>query len=235
MDESNGGDPVAIVRDGYDAVAERYTSWGPAVASSVRDERLGRLLELLGPMAPATVLELGCGQGGTAAKLVAAGHSVTGIDVSAAQLAVARRDVPGAEFREANYLELDLPADSFDAVVAFYSFNHVPREQLPSLLARMASWLRPHGLLFATFGATDDPGTIEPDWLGAPMFFSHFDAATNERLVREAGFDDVVGRLIDEPEPDGPVPFLWVEARQRSKKRSSASIAPSAISSSAQE
>jgi SAM-dependent methyltransferase len=78
---------------------------------------------------------------------------------------------------------------SFDAVVAFYSIIHVPREEHARLLRRIATWLRPRGLLIACMGTRDEPGAIEQDWLGAPMYWSAFDANTSERLVREAGFE----------------------------------------------
>jgi hypothetical protein len=52
-------------------------------------------------------------------------------------------------------------------------------------------WLRPGGLLMATMGASDSPDIVEPDWLGVPMFFSHFDADTNREMVRRAGLDVV--------------------------------------------
>jgi hypothetical protein len=43
------------------------------------------------------------------------------------------------------------------------------------------------------------------------MFFSHYGAEVNERLVREAGFDIEQAAVINQDNEDGR--FLWVVAR----------------------
>jgi cyclopropane fatty-acyl-phospholipid synthase-like methyltransferase len=105
---------------------------------------------------------------------------VTGIDLSTEQLRQARRNVPNAEFIHADMTTVELPG-LLDAVTAFYSLTHVPREEQPCLFERVRSWLRPGGFLVASMAARDTEEWLEPDWLGAPMYFSHFDAATNLR------------------------------------------------------
>ena len=73
---------------------------------------------------------------------------------------------------------------------------------------------QPSGLLMATMGASDSPDAVERDWLGAPMFFSHFDADTNRNLVRRAGLDILDAEVIAEDEDGEQVAFLWVVARR---------------------
>ena len=63
-------------------------------------------------------------------------------------------------------------------------------------------------------GANDNPDGFAEDWLGAPMYWSHFDAATNRRLVEAAGLEILDASIIDEDEDGVPVPFLWVVARR---------------------
>ena len=46
------------------------------------------------------------------------------------------------------------------------------------------------------------------------MFFSGFDANTNRRLVREAGFELIDDQLVWMQEPEMEVAFLWVLARK---------------------
>jgi SAM-dependent methyltransferase len=56
--------------------------------------------------------------------------------------------------------------DSFDAVVAFYVFNHVPPGQFEPTLARLASWLRPGGFFAASLPGGDSTfEEVEDDWL----------------------------------------------------------------------
>jgi hypothetical protein len=46
------------------------------------------------------------------------------------------------------------------------------------------------------------------------MFFSSHDAETNRRLLRAANFELLIDEIIETPEPEGPVPFLWVLAQR---------------------
>jgi hypothetical protein len=46
------------------------------------------------------------------------------------------------------------------------------------------------------------------------MFFSGFDAATNSRLVRDAGFELLVDEVIRMREPQAEVAFLWILAER---------------------
>jgi cyclopropane fatty-acyl-phospholipid synthase-like methyltransferase len=108
--------------------------------------------------------------------------------------------------------ELRYPPESFDAIVAFYCLTHVPRDSMPALLGRIRSWLRPSGVFVATMGADSSPDEIEDDWLGVPMFFSHFGARRNRRLVTEAGLVIDETRVQDEPEDRNSARFLWVVA-----------------------
>lgn len=158
------------------------------------------------------MLELGCGAGIPLTVALAEGRSVTGVDISAAQVDAARRNVPAATFLHADMTSLAFDGGSFDAVVAFYSLTHVPRDLVPPLLARIRAWLAPGGILVVTMGVEDDPGTIEEDWLGAPMYFSHFSARKNRRLVEEAGFVIDSAEVLIEPEDRYDARFLWVIA-----------------------
>jgi predicted methyltransferase len=48
-------------------------------------------------------------------------------------------------------------------------------------------WLKPGGVLLISVEGGDEPA-VTGDWLGAPMYYSHFDEETTTRLVRAAGF-----------------------------------------------
>jgi len=203
-------DPKRIVADGYDEIALRYLDWSALAPSPERMRHLERLLGLLPP--GAEVLELGCGAGVPVTQALAERCRVIGVDISAAQIELAERYVPDATFIQADMAALEFAPGSFDAVVAFYALTHVPRDEHAALLGRIATWLRPGGLLFATMGAADAPGGIEHDWLGAPMYWSHFDADTNRALVRQAGFALESAEVVTEDEDGVPVQFLWVVA-----------------------
>jgi SAM-dependent methyltransferase len=136
------------------------------------------------------------------------------VDISARQIELARQRIPRATFIRADMTELELPSASFDAVAAFYSLTHVPREDVAPLLRSISGWLRPGGLFVASLGASDDPGGFVEDWLGVPMYFSAFDSATNRSLVGEAGFEILSAREEADEEDGMRIVFLWVAARK---------------------
>lgn len=214
MGEARGArDPRRVVADGYDAVAERYLAWSPGRPSGNRAAWLQRAIDEIPP--GSDVLDLGCGAGVPMTRALATdGRRVTGVDISARQIELARANVLAATFLQADMTVLDLPPASLDAVVAFYALTHVPRAEHAALLGRILGWLRPGGLLLATMGADDSPDEVEEDWLGAPMFFSHFGARTNRALVRRMGFDIEEAVVAEEPEGRHGTRFLWVMARK---------------------
>jgi SAM-dependent methyltransferase len=144
--------------------------------------------------------------------LLAERFAVTGVDLSPRQIELARRQVPNATFVQADMTTLEFPPERFDAVVAFYSVIHVPRTEHRRLFGDVARWMRRGGLLVATMASGSSPDCIEEDWLGAPMFFSHFGATTNKRLIREAGLRILSARIEPTDEDGVPVSFLWVVA-----------------------
>jgi len=155
------------------------------------------------------VLDLGCGAGVPSTRWLAESFSVVGVDISAEQLARARRNVPGAELIRADLREADFPAASFDGVCALYSIAHVPREDHAQLFLAVRRWLRPGGVFLASLGSGDLPAWTG-DWLGVPMFFSSYSAPENRRLLDEAGLEAVHDEIVTMREPEGDATFHWV-------------------------
>jgi SAM-dependent methyltransferase len=204
-------DPKQVVAAGYDAMAERYLAWSGLRPSAARLRYLALANELI--PAGADVLELGCGAGVPVTAALAVGRKLTGVDISAVQIGLARANVPSATFVLADATTLRFDPATFDAVVAFYSLTHVPRAEHAALFGRIRSWLRPGGLFLASLGVEDSPDEIETDWLGVDMFFSHFSARVNRRLVAEAGLVIERAEVAVEPEDRHDARFLWIVAR----------------------
>jgi SAM-dependent methyltransferase len=206
-------DVKRLVADGYDAIADRFAEWQREITGSRRLEWLERLLTLL-PERP-DVLELGSGAGVHSTRVLAERGRLVGVDISAEQVRRARERVPEAEFLQADFTELELEAESFDAVVALYVLNHVPQDELAPLLGHVAGWLRPGGYFLGVFPTRHNPGW-RGDWLGTEMFFAGFEPGTNRRLVEEAGLEVLADERETLVEPDeGPGTWQWLLARAR--------------------
>jgi cyclopropane fatty-acyl-phospholipid synthase-like methyltransferase len=201
-----------LVARGYDRVADAYA----ALEGEERWPRDAWVERLLGRLPErALVLDVGCGSGLPVLRtIVDQGHEAVGVDISSEQLRRARVNVPEAKLVRATARSLELAPASFDAVVALYVTDHLPRETLPTLFASLRTSLRPGGWLLATFETGDEPGAVGT-WLGEPMFFSSYEPETTLRLVREATFDVVESAIERQREGARAVEYLWILARTR--------------------
>ena len=96
------------------------------------------VLRLLGE-GPGRLLDVGCGGGAHAVAFAEHGWSVTGVDVSPAQLELARRR--GVEVIEADAAALPFDDESFDAAVSM--FTHTDVEDFAAVVGEITRVLRP--------------------------------------------------------------------------------------------
>ena len=206
-------DPRRVVAAGYDRIAQRYLDW---TAHEVDDQVRPRYLSILLEQVPrgARVLDLGCGGGGPTTAQIAERFDHTGVDLSKRQISLSRQRLPHATFIHADMTQVDFPPASFDAVTSFYAFIHLPAGALPSLIDRIATWLRPNALLVATMAGGAGTGEVEPNFLGVPMYFSGYPLRENRRFLQEAGLEIVSLQPEQILENNYPTRFLWTVARK---------------------
>lgn len=92
-----------------------------------------------------SILDAACGTGRHAEHLAAQGHRVIGVDSSPEMLALARKRVPSADFREGVLEQLPVDDDEVDGVVCSLALTHV--RELEPVMAEFARVLRPGGHL----------------------------------------------------------------------------------------
>jgi SAM-dependent methyltransferase len=204
-------DAKHLVAAGYDAMAPRFDDWQKQVVGSPRMRYLDMLLARMPPRPD--VLELGCGAGVESTRTLGERGRLTGVDISEAQLELARERVPSATFIRADLTELQFAAESFDGVVALYVLFHLPRAELGPLMARIVDWLRPGGVFLATMLARGE-GEVVEQWLGVPMFFSSSDPDADRERLRDAGLAILFDETVVQSEPEGDLPFHWVRAQK---------------------
>jgi ubiquinone/menaquinone biosynthesis C-methylase UbiE len=195
----------------------REKSWG---AIPIRDAwdlpslKIRHAMEVLRrrSRADASLLELGCGSG----RILSSVHArdpelrLTGLDLSASQIDLARRSHPAIEFVHGDGEALPFADGSFDYVVFFDYLEHI--ENPPASLAEMYRVLAPAGQLHFVCPA-EAQGIY---WLSRKITGRHFKEQTAghiqqfsrrglERLVAAAGFRTtelrysyhLVGSLMD--------------------------------------
>lgn len=201
-------DLTAMVSRGYDSIGAAYHDWSHASQVRLRfvDEVLDRL------PAGSRIVDLGCGPGDPAARLLSARHRVLGVDLSRVQLELARRTAPSATLVQADMTRFALRPGSVDAVVSYYALGHLPADRHRPLLTAAAGWLRAGGLLLtsAPLGAGDE---VKESWLGVPMFFGGIGEEATLATLRAAGMRVESAERVPEDEGGGrTVEFLWVTA-----------------------
>ncbi|KIM92155.1 hypothetical protein PILCRDRAFT_39524, partial [Piloderma croceum F 1598] len=200
----------SLVEHGYNAIAPAYLAWYVPRPSTTRLRYLHKLLTLLTP--GERVLELGCGAGVPCTQaLINHGLNVTGVDISSAQIALAREHVPQATLVHADMMSLSFEPGTFDAIVAFYSFFHLPQEEQEMMVGKISRWLKKGGrLLFNSI--TDEGDQILEDWLGAKMFWSGLGVEGNINILKKNGLkvveDEVAVDVVEQEEET----FHWVLA-----------------------
>ena len=201
-------EPWRVVRQGYDDIGGRYHEW-----SHESPVRLRFVSEALARLRPGSrVVDLGCGPGDPATRLLSEQHTVLGVDLSLAQLRLARDLAPRASLVAADITAFSLASGSVDAVVSFFALGHVPPAAHAPLLAEIARWLRPGGFLL-----TSAPLIAGEDVEDAGWVCRCTSAASARRAmtaaVRDAGLTLVSAERVGEDEGDGQVvEFLWVTA-----------------------
>ncbi|KAJ7696761.1 S-adenosyl-L-methionine-dependent methyltransferase [Mycena rosella] len=206
--------PKSHVEHGYDTMADEYLAWSAPRPTTTRMKHIDDLLKKL--PGSADVLELGCGAGVPCTQvLVEHGLNVTGNDISAAQIALAREHVPKATLIQGDMLALDFAPASFDAVLAFYSIFHLPKEEQALMIEKIRGWLKPGGWLLCNFHFEEGDVTRE-GWFksSVTMFSSGLGVEGTRDIFRDQvqGFKLVVDEVDVETVGRFEERFHWVMA-----------------------
>ncbi|WP_326565458.1 class I SAM-dependent methyltransferase [Amycolatopsis rhabdoformis] len=160
--------------------------------------------ELVGT--PPRVLDLGCGDGALLATFARQGSAhLAGIDLSAGELALARRrpELASARLEHGRTQELPFGDNAFDAVVSHMTLMLM--DDLDRVVAEAVRVLAPGGVFAAAVGAGGGSGAAKVFFdLSKPMFLAvpeeHRAPVRGDRRTRTAeGFDEVLGPLGFEP------------------------------------
>lgn len=168
-------------RDTLDFYQTRSTEWASSLPHRWGPE-LDAFLDRLEP--GARILELGCGDGRDAERMIARGFEVHPSDGSPemARLASERlgRRVPVMRFDE-----LDASGE-YDAVWCHASLLHAKRAELPGILRRIHRALRPGGWHFANFKG-DSQGDDEGHRDEYGRYYNYMSEAALEAVYTAAG------------------------------------------------
>lgn len=181
-----------VVRRGYNTIAGRY------LAERTRDSADVRLLAGLIERLPANakVLDAGCGAGIPISQILSERFHVTGVDFSEAQIELARKNVPNAQFLCEDMTKLGFPDEIFDGITSYYAIIHIPREEHQPLLANFYRMLKPNGVALLCLGAEHLIDDVDENYLGTRMYWSHYDKETYLKMLKECGFSLIRSKIV---------------------------------------
>jgi len=145
-------------------------------------------LATLGALPPGRVLDVGCGRGDLAARLVRRGWRATGVEPSPAAAAIATAQ--GVDARVGTLADVPLERGVYDAAVFQHSLEHAP-DPLGDL-ERVRAVLRPGGRVLVTVPnfANWQRRRFRDRWyhLDLPRHRTHFSPAGLRAVIERAGF-----------------------------------------------
>jgi ubiquinone/menaquinone biosynthesis C-methylase UbiE len=207
---------ITETQSSYDEVAQEYVQ---RIFNELEHKPFDRAL--LNRFAAAVkdsglACDMGCGPGQVARYLHECGINVCGIDLSEGMIEQARRLNPDIEFKQGDMMGLDVEAETFAGIAAFYSIIHIPREQVPGALRELKRVLQPEGLLLLAFHAGDEVIHLE-EWWGKRVCvdFTFFRAEEMEGFLKSAGF--AIEETMERPPYEGiehPSQRVYILARK---------------------
>lgn len=203
------------LRDSYDRVAEQYTAtfYDELARKPFDRELLDRYASLV--HGNGAVWELGCGPGHVGRYLWERGVTISGLDLSAAMVACARRRNPELSFTQGTMLALPVEDGTLAGIVSFYAIIHLTRTEARDALREFRRALALGGhLLLAFHGGEGEIHTEE--WFGQPVDVraTLFTGDELARYAADAGFTLV--ELLERPPYDfeHQTPRVYLLARK---------------------
>ena len=192
-------------RSGWNKAADLYHQHFGALTQ----QSSNALLDAACVQSGSKVLDVATGPGYVAASAHQRGADVIGIDLSQAQVDLARRNYPGIEFRQGNAEHLAFKPAVFDAVVMGLCLLHLPNAERG--IAEAFRVLKPGGHIAATVWARPEHNPAfriileaierhgtKVDLPPGPPFFRFADAEEAGRVLLAAGFVESHTQLVQQ-------------------------------------
>ena len=148
-------------------------------------QNIAALLKHIRGAPPFVLLDFGCGPGRDLKTLKALGHRPIGVDGSQRFVAMAREE-SGCEVWQQDFLRPSLPGEHFDGVFANAALFHVPRQELPRVLAQLHATLKIDGVLMSSNPRGSDEEGWQRDRYGAFHSLESW-----RRFMTQAGFTEL--------------------------------------------
>ena len=161
------------------------------------------------------VLDVGCGGGRDAKFFTQKGLKVTGVDSSAVLIKLARKEVPKANFKCLDLLEMNFPENSFEGIWAEAVILHLKRKDVPRALRKFYRILKKDGVLHITVKRGKGEAYVREKLSGwHERFYTYFTKKEIEALIRRQGFKIIYSGILPDEHKRPGVSFVAVWAKK---------------------
>lgn len=189
---------LSNLQTSYSRVAEEYVAriFNELEHKPLDRQLLDRFAAQVQEIGPAC--DMGCGPGHVARYLHNQGLPVCGVDLSPGMIEQARRLNPEIAFSTGNMMSLEIEAECWGGIAAFYSIIHIPREEVVQALRELKRVLRPGGALLLAFHMGQEDVHVEELW-GQPVClnFTFYQPDEMAGYLEAAGFE--IEETIERP------------------------------------
>lgn len=142
---------ISIIQNTYDILAEDYNEhFKDEHNKKPKDQEvLSRFVELV--RGKNNIWDIGCGSGHTTKYLFDLGVKISGLDLSASMIEIAKNQYQNIHFEQGNMLHLNFEDNSIDAVISFYSIVHFSKAEVKTAFKEIYKVLKTNGLFLFTF------------------------------------------------------------------------------------
>ncbi|KAG2178525.1 hypothetical protein INT44_001677 [Umbelopsis vinacea] len=238
VNTSNSSDLRQLVADGYNVLAQPYLDWskgpdggGNGGNDTPVERNFDQFLSLLSSkrdeVQELQVLEIGCGAGipwtSRVSKALADTGKLTATDISHAQIELAKEHLLQSDPPHSNVTlllrdaaELQFNPNQLDAVYALFSLIHLPQHDQKTILKKIATWLKPGGLMFMNFSGELESGEHAGVWLDGKttMYWSSLGLLNYDQALEEVGLSVIVRDVAILVEDGREIPFVFYTVRK---------------------
>ena len=203
LNNQNSKDKTLGYKANYDLIEKHWAKMRTALPE--KDQLLFN--QFFGLMAPgSTVLDIGCGSGNPIAKQMSEkGFNIHGVDRSAQLLKQAQRNIPNANFKQAEIEEFDVQGFSnnhtLGGIVCWDVLFHLPRKRQAQAIERMAKSMGVNTpIILSSGGSETDIPPFRDLMFGVEFFYDAFPIPELIHLCESFGLTLITKSMVNVPD-----------------------------------
>lgn len=155
------------------------------------------------------ILDLGCGGGEPIDRfLIDRGYRLTGVDIAASMIRLARTRFFRHKWIEADMRKFGAESSAYDGIIAWSSLFHLDHDMQEKLIQRIGVWLKRGGV--ALFNTGPQHGISIGELAGEDLFHASLSPGEYRSVFAKSGLAELAHR-IEDPECGGAT--VWLVGR----------------------